>query len=133
MDEGLFLLFILNTDPVNETQGRVLLQAKPPQAVAGVLLYRQIGQYARQTEIAHADETTHYRKSEQRWLWCLATPLAVYMLVHWSRGKVAAKELLGSVCGVLVTDHYSGYNDYARHLRQLCWAHRNAGPVDPAF
>ncbi len=86
-------------------------------------VYRQIGAHVREAEIAHADETTHYRNGERRWLWCLTTPLAVYFLTHYSRGKAAAMALLGSFCGVLVTDHYAGYNDYARHLRQLCWAH----------
>lgn len=86
-------------------------------------VYRQIGEHVRQSEIAHADETTHYRHTERRWLWCLTTPIAVYMLTHYSRGKAAAMALLGSFCGVLVTDHYGGYNDYARSLRQLCWAH----------
>ena len=86
-------------------------------------VYRQIGDHARAAEIAHADETTHYRNHERRWLWCLTTPLAVYFLTHYSRGKAAAMALLGAFSGVLVTDHYAGYNDYARHLRQLCWAH----------
>ena len=86
-------------------------------------VYRHIGEHVRQTEIAHADETTHYRHTERRWLWCLATPVVTYFLVHYSRGKAAAMELLGSFSGVLVTDHYSGYNDYTRALRQLCWAH----------
>ena len=74
-------------------------------------------------EIAHADETTHYRRTERRWLWVLATPLAVYLRTHYSRGKAAAAALLGGFAGVLVTDHYAGYNDYARARRQLCWAH----------
>ena len=86
-------------------------------------VYRHIGEHVRQADVAHADETTHYREREQRWLWCLTTPLAVYLLTHFSRGKAAAMELLGSFSGVLVTDHYAGYNDYPAHLRQLCWAH----------
>ena len=47
----------------------------------------------------------------------------MYLLTHFSRGKAAALELLGSFSGVLVSDHYAGYNDYPAHLRQLCWAH----------
>ena len=86
-------------------------------------LHQQIGEHVREAEIAHADETTHYRYNEGYWLWCLTTPLAVYLLSHLSRGKAAAQELLGSFRGVLVTDHYVGYNVYPRHLRQLCWAH----------
>lgn len=46
-----------------------------------------------------------------------------YFMVHYSRGKAAANELLGSFCGYWVTDHYAGYNDVPADRRQLCWAH----------
>lgn len=100
---------------ISEAQGHVLPWFGP--------LYRQIGAYVRRAEIAHADETSHYRGTERRWLWTLVTPVAVYMLTHYSRGKTAAQALLGGFAGVLVTDHYAGYNGYARARRQLCWAH----------
>lgn len=100
---------------ISQSQGKVLPWLAP--------LYHQIGTYVRQAKIAHADETTHYRGTERRWLWALVTPLAVYLLTHYSRGKAAARTLLGDFAGVLVTDHYAGYNDYDRARRQLCWAH----------
>jgi transposase len=100
---------------ISQAQGKMIPWLTP--------LYHQIGDHVRQAEVAHADETSHYRKTERRWLWCLTTPLAVYLLTHYSRGKAAAMALLGSFSGVLVTDHYVGYNDYLRTLRQLCWAH----------
>lgn len=56
-------------------------------------------------------------------LWGALSELAVYFLTHYSRGKAAAMALLGGFAGVLVTDHYAGYNDDARAFRQLCWAH----------
>ena len=86
-------------------------------------LYRQIGDKIRQSPIAHADETRHFRGTEQRWLWALVTNSLCYFIVHYSRGKIAANTLLGSFNGFLVTDHYSGYNDVPAHRRQLCWAH----------
>ena len=100
---------------ISQAQGKVLEWLKP--------LYHQVGEHVRCSAIAHADETTHYRETEQRWLWCLTTPLVVYLLTHFSRGKAAAKDLLGCFAGVLVTDHYSGYNDYPRDRHQLCWTH----------
>lgn len=100
---------------ISQAQGKVLDWLGP--------LYRQIGAYVRQAEVAHADETSHYRGTERRWLWCLGTTLAVYFVTHYSRGKAAARALLGEFSGVLVTDHYGGYNDYERTRRQLCWAH----------
>jgi transposase len=104
-----------STGAISQAQGKMNAWLGP--------VYRQIGDHVRQADIAHADETTHYRKNERRWLWVLTRPMAVYFLSHYSRGKAAAQALLGSFCGILVTDHYAGYNGYARHLRQLCWAH----------
>ena len=100
---------------VSQAQGKVLPWLAP--------LYHQVGDYVREAHVGHADETTHYRGDERRRLWCLATPLAVYFLVHVSRGKIAAKQLLGQFSGVLVSDHCVGYGDYPRHRHQLCWAH----------
>ena len=85
--------------------------------------YRQIAEKVRQSPIAHADETRHYRGTEQRWLWTLATQALCFFMVHYSRGKAAANERLGDFTGYLVTDHYSGYNDVPADRRQLCWAH----------
>lgn len=87
------------------------------------VLYRQIGEQVRKSPIAHADETRHYRGTEQRWLWTLSTQTLSFFMVHYSRGKLAANELLGDFTGYLVTDHYSGYNDVPANRRQLCWAH----------
>jgi len=104
-----------STGAISEAQGKVIPFLGP--------LYRQVGQYVRRCPVAHADETRHARGGEQRWIWTLGVGVAVYFMTHFSRGKAAAKALLGSFCGVLVTDHYVGYNDFARELRQLCWAH----------
>ena len=86
-------------------------------------LYAQVGDAVRASPLIHADETTHYRKAERRWLWVLCSPQVVYFLTHTSRGKAAADALLGSCSGVLVTDQHGGYNNYPKERRQLCWAH----------
>lgn len=85
--------------------------------------YRQIAEKVRQSSVAHADETRHYRGTEQRWLWTLSTSTFCFFMVHYSRGKAAANALLSDFNGYLVTDHYSGYNDVPVGRRQLCWAH----------
>lgn len=100
---------------ISESQGKINSWLEP--------LYRQIGQYVRSSSVANADETTYYRGKERRWLWTLVAGGATYFMTHYSRGKAAANTLLGDFCGVLVTDHYSGYNGYDREKRQLCWAH----------
>jgi len=86
-------------------------------------VYRQIGEHARHSIVAHADETRHYRQTEQRWLWALVTRRLCYFMTHYSRGQNAADDLLGDFNGYLVTDHYSGYNRVPKERRQLCWAH----------
>jgi len=86
-------------------------------------LYQQIGTKIRRSSMAHADETRHFRGTEQRWLWALVTQSLCYFMVHYSRGKIAANTLLGSFNGYLVTDHYADYNDVPAHRRPLCWAH----------
>lgn len=98
-------------------------QAQKP--VSGWLqpIYAQIGEAVRQACVAHADETTHYRGGERRWLWTLSSAQAVYFLTHYSRGKGAARELLQDFDGILVSDRHGGYNDYPADRRQLCWAH----------
>jgi len=69
-----------------------------------------LGEAIRRANIAHADETTHYRGSERRWLWALCTPFALYFMTHYSRGKRAATELLGDLNGMLIIDrHWGGY------------------------
>ena len=96
-------------------------QAKANRAMAAP--YRAIGDHVRQQAVAHADETRHYRGTEGRWLWALVTLDACYLLTHYSRGKRAADELLGSFSGFLVTDDYVGYSRFADERHQLCWSH----------
>ena len=86
-------------------------------------LHEQVGEAVRQAPVAHADETTHYREQSRYWLWVLCTAQMAYFVVHASRGKQAARELLGSFMGILLTDRHGGYNDYPARLRQFCWAH----------
>ena len=85
--------------------------------------YQDIGEHVRSQSVVHADETRYFLGAEARWLWAMATDSALYLMAHYSRGKAAAKALLDGYGGVLVTDHYPGYNDHDRRRRQLCWAH----------
>jgi transposase len=86
-------------------------------------LHEQVGEAVRLAPVAHADETTHYREQNRYWLWVLCTTQAAYFVIHASRGKRAARELLGGFMGILLTDRHGGYNDYPDRLRQFCWAH----------
>ena len=100
---------------ISEAQGKIYAAMVEP--------YQAIGKHLRSQDVVHADETRHFRETRLCWLWVMATAQAVYFVVHLSRGKGAANELIGGFDGVLVTDDFGGYNDVPRHRRQLCWAH----------
>ncbi len=87
--------------------------------------HQQVGEYIRQQDVTHADETRHVHKHSRHayWMWTLVSGPFCFFMTHFSRGKQAANEMLGEFSGYLITDHYVGYNDYPREKRQLCWAH----------
>jgi len=82
-----------------------------------------IGETLRQAPVAHADETTHFRGSQRHWLWVLCTPQLAFFMVHASRGRQAARQLLENFIGILVTDRHGAYGIHPQSQRQLCWAH----------
>ena len=49
------------------------------------------------------------KPSAKAWLWTAVVPMVTVFLVHAKRGAVAAKELLGSFAGILVSDRWSAY------------------------
>ena len=73
--------------------------------------------------VAHADETGWRRGNRQKgWLWALCSAGAAVFMIQAGRGQEAARKLLGTFAGVLISDRWSGYNCFAG-LRQMCWAH----------
>ena len=79
-------------------------------------------QAAQSADVLHADETGWREANKKAWLWVAVTSAATVFMVHAKRGQVAARELLGTFGGVLVSDRWGGYNFY-NGLRQWCWAH----------
>jgi len=88
-----------------------------------VPVYNQIGEAVRRACVGYADETRHYRNRSVYWLWSLSTDHTAYFLIHYSRGKAAARELLGEFDGILITDRHGAYNDHDPEKHQYCWAH----------
>jgi transposase len=73
--------------------------------------------------VPEVDETSFGLGHRQKgWLWVMAVPLAMVFVLARSRATEAARRLVGSFRGVLVTDRYGAYNAVAE-LRQVCWAH----------
>jgi len=94
-------------------------------------------EYVEKAPVAHADETGCRQASQadltpppgkaptkpKAWPWTAVTPFVTVFLVHAKRSAAAAKELLGSFAGVLVSDRWSAYSFINAARRQLCWAH----------
>lgn len=79
--------------------------------------------HVRGQDVVHGDETGWPRGHDQRgWLWTLCCTTAAVFMVHARRSQEAAKALLGSFCGILVSDRWNVYKTY-RGVRQICWAH----------
>lgn len=80
--------------------------------------------HAQGSDRAHADETSWRENKKKAWLWVSVTSLVTVFLVHASRGKEAAKQLLGAgFAGILSTDRWASYGWVEAARRQLCWSH----------
>ncbi len=78
---------------------------------------------AQAATVKHADETGWKQAGARHWLWVLATATVTVFMIHAKRSSEAAKALLGTASGILVTDRWSAYYWWPLALRQLCWAH----------
>lgn len=79
--------------------------------------------YVEEQPVKHADETGWKEGAQRAWLWTAVTATVTIFLIHASRGAQAARALLGSFAGYLITDRWNAYNDWPLRRRQLCWAH----------
>lgn len=80
-------------------------------------------EFVQKQPVANADETGWREAKKRAWLWVAVTELVTVFLVHGSRGKKAAQELLGRFTGILGSDRWGAYNDRDLSQRQFCWAH----------
>lgn len=79
---------------------------------------------AKQTAVAHADETGWRQAGSRQWLWVVVTPAVTLFRIASSRGSSVIIQLLGEdYSGGLVTDRWSVYGKLKKAIRQLCWAH----------
>ena len=85
--------------------------------------YNDTLEHIRQEDIVHADETGWPRRNQEKgWLWTLVCTTAAVFMVHANRSQKAAKKLIDSFTGTLISDRYNAYNFY-KFIRQICWAH----------
>lgn len=101
---------------LSEAQARVSAMLTPT--------HQAIHKKVKASDVVMADETSHQRNAEKRWLWAAKTKLAVFFQTNVFRNQAAAKRLLGKeVNQLLVSDQYSSYRYIDSSQRQLCWAH----------
>lgn len=81
--------------------------------------------HVKDQQVKHADETSWYEGPTRKtvWLWTVLTERVTVFLIRASRGTQVAKDMLGQVHGVLVTDRWCAYAWWPIRWRQLCWAH----------
>jgi transposase len=85
--------------------------------------YNKVAEHVREQDIGHADETSWPRGNRLKgWLWVLCCSTAAVFMVHANRSQQAARKLIDSFTGALVTDRYNSYKFYTL-IRQICWAH----------
>jgi len=81
--------------------------------------------YVKNQGVKHADETSWFEGPSRTkvWLWVATTSLVSVFLIRASRGAKVAREILGNLFGVLVTDRGSAYSWWPIRWRQFCWSH----------
>jgi len=81
--------------------------------------------YVKAQTVKNSDETSWYEGASRKkaWLWTAFTEQVTVFLIRTGRGTEIAKELLGPVLGVLITDRWCAYAWWPTALRQICWAH----------
>lgn len=85
--------------------------------------YKETIEHVRSQAVAYADETGWPKGNRQKgWLWAMCCAGAAVFMVHANRSQEAARKLIDSFVGKLVSDRYNAYNFYA-FIRQICWAH----------
>jgi transposase len=91
-------------------------------SVAIVPYYEAIAAKARSAKVNHLDETSWHQHGVLMWLWVMVNSTVAFFSVKTSRSKAAFEELIGHWAGILVSDNYRLYRNWANR-RQTCLAH----------
>jgi transposase len=83
----------------------------------------QARRHVENAPVAYADETGWREARARAWVWVAVTQYVTVFLVHARRNGAAARKLLRTFRGVLVSDRWRAYDAWPIAKRQLCWAH----------
>jgi transposase len=84
--------------------------------------YEAIAGKARGAKVNYIDETAWYQHGVLAWLWVMVNTTVALFTVHASRSQAAFEALIERWAGILVSDDYGVYQQWA-HGRQTCLAH----------
>lgn len=85
--------------------------------------YEEACEAAQAAPIKNADETGWWEGHQRAWLWTVVTSVVTVFAVRAHRSAEVARELLGRPFGLLGTDRYGAYAEWAVRSHQVCWAH----------
>jgi len=85
--------------------------------------WEAIQQAVQAGDVAHADETSWRKAGQRLWLWAALSATAACYRIDETRARTAAKALLGSFAGLLISDRYSVYDFIDPARRQACLSH----------
>ena len=110
------------------------------EALATILapVYDTLREYILGGDIVGVDETwwrlMKKKPTKRWWVWCMATPNAVWYGIDESRSAKTAGKFIGDFAGVVVCDAYKAYETVAKgspDLRlALCWSHARRYYID---
>jgi transposase len=88
------------------------------------VIHEEVFSAVQAEKIIHVDETGHKECNKSGWAWIASAPQYTYFMLHKSRGKKIAKEIIGDPQGrMIISDRYSAYNYLPSENHQICWAH----------
>lgn len=86
--------------------------------------YEELKKKVRESPVRYADETGYSQEEKPGQAWVMCSDKGTVFMLHPSRGKKAAKMLLGENTSLFTTtDRYSSYEWLDPQKRQVCWAH----------
>jgi transposase len=95
-------------------------------ALWGTSQYQTIKENLLSSHVIHADETGGRENGKNGYFWSFSNNTNQFLLYRKSRGSKVVREVLGedgeNFEGVLTTDFYAAYNEYAG-FHQRCWVH----------
>lgn len=85
--------------------------------------YDEIQTRIQSSEILYVDETSHYVKGENKWLWAFTTKERTLYVLRDTRGSEVLNEILTQdFSGIIVCDGHRAYPAFHSRL-QRCWGH----------